>query len=248
MAKSELKCIIVDDSPLQCLIIGQLVKNHPALEFVREFSNAVSAKDFLKTNPVDLVFLDIEMPLLTGFDLLKNLDNQPGIIFITGKTQYAFEAFNYEAIDFLQKPVDKSRFDRAIDKALAFMAMKEINTNQQNYIFVKSNLDKHKVFVNNIIYVEANGDYAKIITDQSEYTVLTTMKAFEKRLPEDQFQRIHKSYIVNLTKVKKFGSKFVELENEKLPLSRHKKKALQQALTAISVEGKISTDPQLQQS
>src|SRR5690606_10202831 len=142
----------------------------------------------------------------------------------------------------------KSRFDRAIDKALAFMAMKEINTNQQNYIFVKSNLDKHKVFVNNIIYVEANGDYAKIITDQSEYTVLTTMKAFEKRLPEDQFQRIHKSYIVNLTKVKKFGSKFVELENEKLPLSRHKKKALQQALTAISVEGKISTDPQLQQS
>ncbi|HET8838936.1 MAG TPA: LytTR family DNA-binding domain-containing protein [Flavobacteriaceae bacterium] len=247
MTKSELKCIIVDDSPLQCLIIGQLVKNHPALVLVHQFSNAVGAKEFLKTNSVDLVFLDIEMPLLSGFDLLDNLENPPGIIFVTGKTQYAFEAFNYEAIDFLQKPVDNKRFDRAIDKALMYIALKEMDSDKQNYIFVKSNLKKHKVFVHTILYVEAMGDYAKIVTEDNEYTVLTTMKAFEKRVPQDLFLRIHKSYIVNLAKVKKFGSKFVELEDEKLPLSRHKKKRLQEALMNISSADKVSTDPQLQQ-
>ncbi len=245
MTKSELKCIIVDDSPLQCLIIGQLVKNHPALDLVLEFSNAVNAKEYLKTNPVDLVFLDIEMPLLSGFDLLNDLENKPGIIFITGKTQYAFEAFNYEAVDFLQKPVDKSRFDRAIDKALSFIVMKEMDSDKQNYIFVKSNLKKHKVFVNSLLYVKAMGDYAKIVTEDSSYIVLTTMKAFEKRLPPELFLRIHKSYIVNLKKVKKYGSKFVELEDEKLPLSRHKKKGLQAALMNISTSNNVSRDLQL---
>lgn len=240
MTKTELKCIIVDDSPLQCLVIGQLLKSHHSLELVESFNNAVRAREFLKFNKIDLIFLDIEMPLLSGFDLLKNLEDQPGVIFITGKTQYAFEAFNYEVIDFLQKPVEKNRFERSIEKAIAYINSREIDAELQSYVFIKSKLKKYKVYINDIRYVEAQGDYAKIVTDDTSYTVLTTMKAFEKNLSDGHFLRIHKSYIVNLSRIKNFGSKFVELNDEVLPLSRHKKKELQQELTKISDASKGS--------
>lgn len=236
MADSLLKCIIVDDSPLQRLSIGKLVKENPSLELVNEFSNAPKAREFLRTQEVDLIFLDVEMPLLSGFDLLDKLEERPEIIFITGKTEYAFMAFNYEAVDFLQKPVDKLRFDRAVEKAVSISKLKSKNGADGNgsFIFIKSKLKKYKVFVDDIRYIEAKGDYAMVVSKDENFTVLTTMKAFEKELPEKQFLRVHKSFIVNLVKVESYDSKFVQLENENIPLSRHKKESLQQALDEIS--------------
>ncbi|WP_205589262.1 LytR/AlgR family response regulator transcription factor [Mesonia aquimarina] len=235
MKETKLKCIVVDDSSLQRLSITKLVKDHPSLELIAEHNNALKTKTALQTIKVDLLFLDIEMPILSGFDLLDNLDYKPEIIFVTGKTQYAFEAFNYKAVDYLQKPVSKDRFNIAVDKALELYGLKnDHNGNDENYIFIKSNLKKHKLYLDTVKYVEALGDYMKVITDSKNYTVLSTMKAFEERLPKEQFLRVHKSYIVNLNRVEHYNSKIVQLEQQEIPLSRNRKRNLEKALEEIS--------------
>ena len=129
MTHNKLRCIVVDDSSLQRLSITKMVKDHPNLVLVAEHNNALDTKRELESSKVDLIFLDIEMPILSGFDLLDNLEEKPEIIFVTGKTQYAFQAFNYQAIDYLQKPVTKDRFDVAVKKALDLYLVKNENTN-----------------------------------------------------------------------------------------------------------------------
>lgn len=237
MTEPEINCIVVDDSPLQRLSIGKLVENHPSLELIETFGNAFKAKTFMQEHAVDLVFLDVEMPIFSGFDLLDKLEEKPAVIFITGKTQHAFRAFNYEAIDFLQKPVNKDRFDRAVQKAILQLKLRDKTKktlDSGNYIFIKSRLKKYKVFIDKIRYVLAMGDYVKVVTYDETYEVLSTMKGFEKELPEKQFLRVHKSYIVNLYKIQSYSSKFIQLEEDEIPLSRHRKDNLREALNAIS--------------
>jgi len=228
-----LNCAIVDDSTLQRLSIVRLIDNHPSLNLVAEYNNAIEAKIGLATTEIDLVFLDIEMPILSGFDLLDDLSQKPQIIFVTGKTKYAFKAFDYDAVDYLRKPISKERFLNAVHKAISSFKMKnEDGFDDEDFIFVKSNLQKRKVFLNELKYIEALGDYVKLITENDSLVVLSTMKAFEKSLPEDRFLRIHKSYIVNLDKIERYSSKVIELENQQLPLSRNRKTQLVEALTA----------------
>ena len=151
--KTILKCAIVDDSKLQRLSIAKLIKDHPELELVAEWNNAIETKNGLMDTTVDLIFLDIEMPILTGFDLLDDLEDKPKIIFITGKTKYAFKAFDYDAVDYLRKPVKRDRFNLAVDKVLSLVNMVPADSQQEDddYIFVKSNLKKRKIFLNNLI-------------------------------------------------------------------------------------------------
>lgn len=231
--QSQLKCAVVDDSRLQRLAIVKLIDEHASLELVAEWNNAIETKNGLLDTSVDLLFLDIEMPILTGFDLLDDLENKPHIIFVTGKTKYAFKAFDYDAIDYLRKPLKKDRFNAAVEKALS---MSRLNSEQgiledDDYIFVKSNLKKRKIFLNQLKYVEALGDYVKLIMEEGDpIVVLATMKSFEAELPSDRFLRIHKSYIVNLDKVERYNSRNIEIDDEKIPLSRHKKNSLIEAL------------------
>ncbi|MDT0554479.1 LytR/AlgR family response regulator transcription factor [Patiriisocius hiemis] len=234
MDKSILKCAIVDDSTLQRLSIIKLIENHPSLNLVAEYNNAIEAKMGLMNTAVDLIFLDIEMPILSGFDLLDDLTHKPQIIFVTGKTKYAFKAFNYDAVDYLRKPISKERFLNAVHKAITNYRLKnDDGFDDEDFIFVKSNLKKRKVFLNELRYIEALGDYVKLVTEHDALVVLSTMKAFEKLLPENRFLRIHKSYIINLDKVEKYNSKFIELEDdEQLPLSRNRKTQLVEALAA----------------
>ncbi|PHS65678.1 MAG: DNA-binding response regulator [Flavobacterium sp.] len=228
-----LNCAIVDDSTLQRLSIVRLIDNHPSLNLVAEYNNAIEAKIGLATTDIDLVFLDIEMPILSGFDLLDDLTIKPQIIFVTGKTKYAFKAFDYDAVDYLRKPISKDRFLNAVHKAISIFKMKnEDGFDDEDFIFVKSNLKKRKVFLNELKYIEALGDYVKLVTENDSLVVLSTMKAFEALLPEDRFLRIHKSYIVNLDKVERYNSKVIELGNQQLPLSRNRKTQLVEALTA----------------
>ncbi len=234
MDKSILKCAIVDDSTLQRLSIIKLIENHPSLNLVAEYNNAIEAKMGLMNTAVDLIFLDIEMPILSGFDLLDDLTHKPQIIFVTGKTKYAFKAFNYDAVDYLRKPISKERFLNAVHKAITNYRLKnDDGFDDEDFIFVKSNLKKRKVFLNELRYIEALGDYVKLVTEHDALVVLSTMKAFEKLLPENRFLRIHKSYIINFDKVEKYNSKFIELEDdEQLPLSRNRKTQLVEALAA----------------
>ena len=233
MEKTLLNCAVVDDSTLQRLSIVKLIENHQSLNLVAQYNNAIEAKEGIATSDIDLIFLDIEMPILSGFDLLDDLTVKPQIIFVTGKTKYAFKAFDYDAIDYLRKPISKERFLNAVHKAVTNYKLKnEDGFEEEDFIFVKSNLKKRKVFLNELRYIEALGDYVKMVTEHDSLVVLSTMKAFEALLPKDRFLRIHKSYIVNLDKVIRYNSKVIELEKEELPLSRNRKTDLVQALAA----------------
>ena len=225
-----MNCIIVDDSTLQRMAVAKLIKNHPLLNLVAEYSNAIEAKNGLKNEIVDLIFLDVEMPIVSGFDLLESLTEPPQVILVTGKAEYALKAFDYDVTDYLQKPITPDRFEASVKRALEKFKLENISKDDDEHIFVKSNLKKRKVYLNEINWVEALGDYIKLVTDSANIVVLSTMKSFEKELPTDRFLRIHKSYIVNLGKVEKFNSKNVEVNGKQIPLSRNKKQELAEAL------------------
>lgn len=235
MDHTMLNCAVVDDSKLQRLSIVKLINEHPSLKLVAQYNSADEAKDGLLSQQIDLVFLDIEMPRVSGFELLDNMTQKPQIIFVTGKTKYAFKAFDYDAIDYLRKPIAKDRFFNAVHKAIVnYKLRNEEGFDDEDFIFVKSNLKKRKVFLSELNYIEALGDYVKLVTQFDSLVVLSTMKAFEQLLPQDRFLRIHKSYIVNLDKVQRYNSKQIELENQSLPLSRNRKTNLVEALAAAA--------------
>jgi len=220
----KLNCIVVDDSAIQRMTITKLVNETLNLNLIGDFSNALEAKNSINNNLIDLIFLDIEMPLITGFDLLDGLKIKPQIIFITSKADYAVKAFDYEATDFLQKPISKERFLKAVKKALELHHLKyDSQEDAGETIIIKSNLKKQKIYTSKIRWVEAYGDYIKINTNEEIYLVLSTMKAFENELPKNKFIRVHKSFIVNLERIHKFNNKFVEIDTVKIPISRNKK-------------------------
>jgi len=229
-----LNSIVVDDSTIQRLSIVKLVENHESLNLIAEYSNPLEAKDGLKKHQIDLIFLDIEMPDLTGFELLDNLNNKPHIIFITGKTEYALKAFNYDATDYLHKPITKERFNIAVKKALTKHKLKSgVYDDDGEHINIKSDNEKYKVFIKDIKWIEAQGDYVKINTDENKFLVLSTLKSFEAELPKDKFCRVHKSYLVNLDRIDRFSSTKLEVGEFKIPISRNKKNLLVEALKQL---------------
>jgi DNA-binding LytR/AlgR family response regulator len=215
---------------MQRIAVAKLVNNHPNLTLVAEYSNAIEAKNGIKNNDIDLIFLDVEMPIINGFDLLESLENPPQVILITGNPNYALKAFDYDVTDYLYKPITVDRFHASVKRALAKYEHMQTVMEEDEYIFVKSNLKKRKVVLNDINWIEALGDYIKLVTPEANIVVLSTMKSFAQQLPEDKFLRIHKSYIVNLEKVEKFNSKNVEVAGRQVPLSRNKKTELTEAL------------------
>ena len=234
-----LNCIIVDDNSTQRLATLRLINNHPSLNLIGKFASALEAKKFLLTNSIDLIIMDVNLPALDGFELLDTYDENselkvPYVIITSEDTSHAFKAFEYNVVDYLTKPTTKARFNEAVSKTVLQAKMKE---NFQDYdgehIFVKSNLKKRKIYINEIKWIEALGDYVKLITNNKNFVILSTMKAFENELPKGLFLRIHKSYIVNLKKVERYDSRHVEIEKMKIPLSRTRKTQLSQALDVI---------------
>jgi DNA-binding LytR/AlgR family response regulator len=230
----KLNCIVVDDSAVQRITITKLVSDSKLLNLVGDFSNALEAKNCINNNTIDLIFLDVEMPLINGFDLLDGLKSKPQIIIITSKADYALKAFDYEATDFLQKPISKERFLKAVKKASELHILRnESHEELGESIVIKSNLKKLKIYLSKIKWIEAYGDYIKVTTDDETHLVLSTMKGFEKELPEGKFIRVHKSFIINLSRVEKFNNKFVEIGTTKIPLSRNKKEEIIKAIESI---------------
>lgn len=228
----KLNCVVVDDSSIQRMIIAKLVNNHTNLTLVGDFSNAIEAKSCMSIHNVDLIFLDIEMPVISGFDFLDGLKTKPQIIFVTSKAEYAMKAFDYDATDYLQKPIAIERFNASVKRAVDQYLYKNDNKDDEGeHIFIKSNLKKLKIFTSKIKWIEAFGDYVRVVTEEDSHLVLSTMKAFEADLPGTRFVRVHKSYILNIDKVERFNSKFAEIGPTKIPLSRNKKEDLVRALT-----------------
>lgn len=229
----KLNCVVVDDSAIQRMTVTKLVTNHPNLNLVGDFSNAIETKNCLTNKEVDLIFLDIEMPVINGFDLLDGLKVKPQIIFITSKAEYAVKAFDYDATDYLQKPISPQRFNAAVKRAMDLYVLRKENIDEDSeHIFIKSNLKKLKIFTSKIKWIEAYGDYVKVVTEDENHLVLSTMKSFESDLSKERFIRVHKSFIINIDKVDKFNSKFAEIGVTKIPLSRNKKEDLVKALAS----------------
>ncbi len=230
MSHKVLKTVIIDDSDVQLKFVGKLVNKHPSMVLEAVYEGAVAARRGLKDATVDLIILDVEMPVINGFDFLDTLENRPQIILISGKSDYALRAFDYDVTDYLQKPIGQDRFDTAIQRAIANQQVVG-EAEGQEFIFVSSNLQKKKVVINEIKWIEALGDYIKLVTiDDAKILVLSTMKSFLERLPKEQFVRIHKSYAVNVDRVEKFSSTKVEIGGRQIPMSRLKKENLEKAL------------------
>ncbi len=225
-----LKTIVIDDSKLQRTTMVEMIRKHGSLDLIADYKNGIEARIDMKEKRIDLVFLDIEMPILNGFDFIESLIERPQIILITGKADYAMRAFDYDVTDYLLKPITAERFNTSVKKALAKSSDIHAETSDHAFVVVTSKLKKIKLPINDIQWVEGLGDYIKIVSDGSEIMVLSTMKAFLEELPHETFMRIHKSYIVNLEKVEKFSGSQVEVEGHKIPLSRNKKTLLEEAL------------------
>lgn len=199
-----MKCLIVDDNKMARMAMKQLVSQVKTLELVAECSDAMEAYNHLSQNDIDLLLLDIEMPGMTGLELTKKLGNKsPLIIFTTAKPDYAVEAFELNVADYLVKPVLPARFLQAIEKAkeLASAPKKEEKIVERNFVFVKDNGVLKKINVDDILYLEAMGDYVKVYTAQRFHVLHSTLKSIEEKLPPSKFVRVHRSYIVSLEKI-----------------------------------------------
>ena len=228
----KLNCLVIEDSAVQRMIVVKLVNNNPKLYLVGDFSNAIEARNCLKIHDIDLIFLDIEMPIINGFSFLEGLKTKPQIIFVTAKAEHALRAFDYAPTDYIKKPVTLNRFEIAVNRAVNLHQLEhETKEESGEHIYIKSNLKKIKIFTSKIKWIEAFGDYVKVDTDDSSNLVLSTMKSFETTLNREKFVRVHKSYIINIDKIERFNSKFAEIGNSKIPLSRNKKEDLAKALS-----------------
>jgi two-component system, LytTR family, response regulator len=232
-----MNCIVVDDNKMASTVIEHLISQVDFLNLKKTFSSSIEAFNYLKQENVDLVFLDVEMPGMTGIELIKNLEKRPIIILITAKKDYAVEAFELNVADYIVKPVALPRFMVAVSKAKELFEntyQKAESTNKNiDYIFVRSNSVLSKVKINDIIYVQASGDYVNIYTRQKRYTVHITLKGIEGKLPPDKFYRLHRSYLVALDQVDAVEEDTAYLEKHPVPIGEQFKKDLLRRLNLI---------------
>lgn len=217
-----LRCVAIDDEPLALQLIQTYVARFPGLELVQVFEDALSGVEYLKQNSVDLLFVDVNMPDITGVELVRSLVTRPMVIFTTAYRNYAFESYELQAIDYLLKPIDYSRFAAAVERAIDFYKYKNAIQEAVNEesIYVYAEYKMIKILLRDIAYIESMGDYLKIYLAGSEKPILTlmTMKKVLEKLPETQFARIHRSFIVALGKIKSIHNRKVNLNNAELPI------------------------------
>lgn len=195
-----MNCIAVDDEPLALDIIEDFIKEIPFLKLVKKCYSASEAIEIIQNENIDLVFLDIRMPSITGVQLVKSLKDIPAVIFTTAYTDYAVEGFNLDAVDYLVKPFSFERFLKAVNKAYSLYKLK--NDTGKDYIFIKSGYKNLKVDFNDILYIEGLSDYIKIyLVNGKNILSLQSLKVFIDKLPENDFLRVHRSYIVSLNKI-----------------------------------------------
>lgn len=194
-----MNCIIVDDDPIWLKTLEEFVGKSASLTLVGSFSDSLSARNLLMSRrDIDLIFLDILMPEMDGFDFLSSLENPPYIIFVSGSEEHAYKAYNYNGVDYLLKPITYPRFCRAVEKIMKYYAPRIVSPNVgEEEIFIKKASSLVRLKLKEILYVEALENYVSVITRDEKYTIHFTMRAIEQQLPSGLFVRIHRSYLVN---------------------------------------------------
>jgi DNA-binding LytR/AlgR family response regulator len=233
-------CIIIDDEATARAVISQLCSKSRELDVIEEFDNPIEAIKFLSQQNIDIVFLDIHMPGFSGIDFVQTLKNPPKIVLTTSDTSFAVDAYEYEAIvDYLVKPVTQDRFEKTIEKVKSMALRPAPNLNREEdrvsgqdlYINIDRRLIKLKL--NEIIIIEANGDYIDIKTDQEKYHVRTTLKKIKDKLPENIFLQIHRSYIINFSKIIDIQDNSVLIGKSVIPISRSNRPELMRRLNVL---------------
>lgn len=227
-------CIIIDDDPVSVNLIKHFISNTEGLSFTESFANPITASNYIRKNlsTTDLIFLDVEMPEMSGIELLESLQELPPVIVISTKEKYAIKAFDHKVVHYLLKPVEYGKFLLAIERVIKLYESE--NTQQHDYIFIKENGVLSKIMHSDIHYCEALGDYVKIHLKDKTHVVNSTMKNIEDKLKmSKQFIRVHRSYIINLNFLENFDAETAIIGGHIIPIGNKYKAGLQSRLNII---------------
>ncbi|MBN9297965.1 MAG: response regulator transcription factor [Filimonas sp.] len=230
---NKIKCLVVDDEPLAVDILGKYISQVDTLALMGTCDNAIDALLFLQNHRIDLLFLDIQMPKLTGLDFLKTLSNRPHVVLTTAFREFALEGFDLNVLDYLLKPISFERFLAAINKyhalrgqqaaPLPSMIVQAPVISTAPFIYLKADKKMIKVFLKDILYIESLKDYVKVKTVDKEIVTYQRITYLEEKLPDTLFLRIHRSYIIALDKISSFNNSFIEIGATELPIGRQYK-------------------------
>lgn len=213
-----IRCLIVDDEPLAREILGQYVSQSDELQLVGACKNANEVVELLQKESVDVLFLDIQMPGISGMALMKSLENPPLVVFTTAYDQYAVEGYEVSAVDYLLKPISPDRFKKAVEKVKDMIRYKKSSSNDLDYMFIRADYQDIKVIFDDILYVEGLKDYVKVVTKEKRIITLTNIKGMLEKLPQDRFIRVHKSYIVAKDKVQTIKGTILTIDDKEIPI------------------------------
>lgn len=228
---NKIKCLVVDDENLAIDVIEEYIGRIDFLHLEAKCNSAIDALRILNNTKIDLLFLDIQMPGLTGIQLLRNLSNPPSVIFTTAYSEYAIEGFELEALDYLLKPISFERFIKAVNR---YFKLKPDTTNikiteknlpkQRAFIFLKSDKRMMKIFLDEILFIESHRNYVSIILENDkEIKSLNTITNIEEKLPENKFMRIHRSFLISMDKINSYSSANIDIAGQSIPIGRNYK-------------------------
>ena len=231
--------MIVDDEPLALNILEGYIKQLPHLELAARCSNPLEAISALKNRPVDILFLDINMPVLNGISLLKSLSNPPRVILTTAYRDYALESYDLNVLDYLLKPISLERFIVAVNKYLPINSAERVMApesalSDERFIYFKADKKMIKIFLNDILWIESLKDYVKVITRDRQIVTYERISYLEEKLPDELFIRIHRSFIVAVTHIQSFSATFVQVNDVELPIGRLYKNEVFRQLNSAS--------------
>ena len=227
--RNKLKCVVVDDEPMAREIIEAYIAKTPNLELMASCKNAAEAILFAQEDDVDLFFLDINMPEISGLSLAKIIHKKTQIIFTTAYREYAIDGFNLNVVDYLLKPIAFDRFLQAVQK----VSLSEITATKNDFMFVRSDRKMVKIDFNSILYIESLSDYLKIFTTEKTIIIRETISSLEEKLPSKKFIRIHRSFIISLKNITSYTNEFIEINHKALPISRSYKESVLQKLAEV---------------
>jgi len=232
----KIKALVIDDEPLAQEVLKTYINEIGTIEVKKYCSDALEAIQILKYQDIDLIFLDINMPKLSGIDLIKTLKNPPLIVLTTAYTEYAMEGYELNILDYLAKPFSLQRFLKAVQKAEEQLSLRQSKTEKEpESFFIKSNKKNYQVRFNEIIYIEGLGDYIKVYTDKTHLVTNLSMKKIEEQLPDSSFFRIHKSFIVNLKKISSIEGNMVDVGSRKLTIGNNFRQDFFEKIGRLSV-------------
>ncbi len=217
---SEINCIIVEDEPLAAKVLKDYISQVPFLKLQKVFKDAISANEYLTGNKTDLMFLDIHLPKLKGMAFLKILEDKPAVIITTAYHQYAVEGFDLNVTDYLLKPYEFERFLSAVNKVKAAYALKYHSAEKKEHVFLTIQKKKVKILFSELLYIESQREYIKLVTVKRTYLAKMSTHEIEKMLPVDLFRRIHRSFIISLNKIESYTSEKVVINGMSIPIGR----------------------------